>query len=105
MGYWSGFVDFTKKAFSDNGTPSSSRIVSGWLSVSSMALLWYIVKRMIYMPLDKTQVWVGGLPLIIGALTGFVIAPYSVNTVANGITKIFKKEDNVNVNVQENNQP
>lgn len=83
------FFSYLKQSFSDNGTPSSSRLISGWLSVSSMALIWYIVRHAMYSRLEIAQAWIGGLPYIIGALAGFTVAPYGVNTVGN----LFKKDD------------
>jgi peptidoglycan biosynthesis protein MviN/MurJ (putative lipid II flippase) len=75
------------KAFSDEHGPSSSRIVSAWLSVSSMALIWWMVKHAMDATVDKLQVWVGGMPLIIGALATFAVSPYGVMKV----TEMFKK--------------
>lgn len=89
MNYWERIISFLGKAFSDNGQPSSSRIVGAWLSVSSMALIWFIVRHMMTQTLDKLQVWVGGLPIIIGALATFSISPYGVAK----ITGIFKKDE------------
>lgn len=78
-----GFIDFFKQAFSDKGVPSSSRVISGWLCVSSMALIWYIIRHMMDMPVEKLTVLVGALPYIIGALAGFTVAPYGINTISN----------------------
>ena len=75
------------RAFSDEHGPSSSRVVSAWLSVSSMALIWWMVRHMMNQPADKLQTWIGGLPLIIGALATFSTAPYGVMKLIN----MFKK--------------
>jgi hypothetical protein len=82
------FVEFTKQAFMDKGVPSSSRIISAWLSVSSMALIWFIAKHAMGQPPEKLQVWIGGLPGIILALATFATSPYGVNRV----TEMFKKD-------------
>jgi hypothetical protein len=87
---WVGkFTGFIKEALSDNGSPSSSRIISAWLSVSSMALIWWMVRHMMSLPVATLGVWMGGLPMIIGALAGFTVAPYGVNRLSG----MFKKED------------
>lgn len=75
------------RALSDEHGPSSSRIISSWLSVSSMALIWWIVRHMQAQPVEKLQVWAANLPMIIGALATFSTAPYGIGR----ITEMFKK--------------
>ena len=82
------FIGFIKQAFMDKGVPSSSRIISAWLSVSSMALIWFIARHAMGQPTEKIQVWIGGLPAIILALATFAASPYGVNRV----TEMFKKD-------------
>lgn len=82
------FVGFIKDAFCDNGSPSSSRLLSTWLSVSSMALIWFIVRHMMFLPVASLQVWIGGLPMVIGALATFAASPYGINRLSG----MFKKE-------------
>lgn len=83
------FFNFLARAFSENGEPSSSRLISGWLSVSSMALIWWAFRHMMAQPIDKLQVWIGGLPMVIGALATFAVSPYGVTK----ITGMFKKDE------------
>jgi hypothetical protein len=71
------------RAFSENGQPSSSRIVSAWLSVSSMALIWFIIRHMMSQPVDKVAVWIGNLPLVIGSLATFSTAPYGIGKIVS----------------------
>jgi hypothetical protein len=101
MNYFDGFVQFLKAAFSDNGTPSSSRVISGWLCISSMALIWFIVRHMVYMTADKLAIVVGALPYIIAALAGFTVAPYGINTLSNVFdrTKKIDQQNTTNINV------
>lgn len=80
---------FIKEAFSENGQASSSRIISAWLSVSSMALIWFVVRHMMSQPVDKLGVWIGNLPLVIGSLATFSTAPYGIGKIAG----MFKKDD------------
>jgi len=75
------------RAFSDEHGPSSSRIVSAWLSVSSMALIWWIARHSMSQPVDKLSIWLSNLPLIIGALATFSTAPYGIGR----ISEMFKK--------------
>jgi hypothetical protein len=87
------FIAFLARAFSENGEPSSSRILSAWLSVSSMALIWFIVRHMQGLPVEKLQAWVGGLPLIIGSLATFAVSPYGVTKVTGMFRKAAPKKD------------
>lgn len=80
-------LSWLSRAFSDENGPSSSRVVSAWLSVSSMALIWWMARHMMSQPVEKLQAWIGGLPLIIGALATFSTAPYGVMK----LTNMFKK--------------
>ena len=75
------------KALSDEHGPSASRIISSWLSVSSMSLIWWISHHMMQQPQDKLQIWASNLPLIIGALATFSTAPYGIGR----ISEMFKK--------------
>jgi len=84
------FVNFIAQAFSENGQPSSSRIISAWLSVSSMSLIWWCAHHAMSQSVDKLQVWIGGLPMIIGALATFAVSPYGVAK----FTGMFNKAGN-----------
>src|ERR1039458_7195437 len=75
------------RAFSDEHGPSSSRIISAWLSVSSMTLIWWVARHCMFAPVDKLSIWLSNLPLIIGALATFSTAPYGVMK----LTSMFKK--------------
>ena len=75
------------RAFSDEHGPSSSRLISAWLSVSSMALIWWIARHAMSQPVDKLSIWLSNLPLIIGALATFSTAPYGIGR----ISEMFKK--------------
>ena len=85
------------RAFSDENGPSSSRVISAWLSVSSMALIWWMARHMMSQPVEKLQVWIGGMPLIIGALATFAVSPYGVMKLTSmfqkGGTKIVEHEE------------
>jgi hypothetical protein len=87
---WVGkLVGFIKDALSDKGTPSSSRVLSVWLSVSSMGLIGFCVRHMMTLPVATLQVWMGGLPMIIGALATFAASPYGINRLSG----MFDKKD------------
>jgi hypothetical protein len=55
-----------------------------------MALIWWMAKHAMSQPVEKLQVWVGGLPLIIGALATFAVSPYGVAK----LTGMFSKAGN-----------
>ena len=87
---WSGAVRFVKGALSEDGEPSSARVLSAGLSVSGMALIWFMVRHAFYVDNPaKLETWVGGLPAIVYALAAFAVSPYGFNRVS----AIFKKPD------------
>jgi hypothetical protein len=77
-----GFIRFAKDALSENGVPSSARLISALLSLACMGLLWFIVFHMMRQTADKLALWVSNLPLIIGALATFSVSPYGVSKIA-----------------------
>ena len=82
---------FIGKAFSEGDQPSSSRITSTWLSISSMTLIWFVVRHMLYLPTDKLQIWAANLPLLIAALGTFSTAPYGIAKITSVFTKAGEK--------------
>jgi hypothetical protein len=95
---WQGFKEFVKAALSENGVPSTSRILSVWLSVSSMALIWWMVRHAMLIDNDaKLLTWVGGIPSIIYALAAFAVSPYGFTKIAG----IFKKDKNEDTEAEE----
>jgi hypothetical protein len=86
-----GFKAFIKRAFSDRGEPSSARMLSFWLSLSSMALVWWIVRHAMNIDKETAMIWVGGLPAIIYALAAFAISPFGIGK----ITGIWNRDGEV----------
>jgi hypothetical protein len=77
-------IKFIAAAFSEKGEPSSARILSGWLSVSSMALIWFMVRHIFYTDNpEKLITWVGGMPAIIYALAAFAISPFGLAKISS----------------------
>jgi hypothetical protein len=86
---WSSVKQFLLEAFSENGQPSSSRIISAWLSVSSMALIWWCIRHaMALQDPIKIGAWISGLPQIILALAAFAVSPYGVNQLRAAVAAI-----------------
>lgn len=84
-------IKFIAAAFSEKGEPSSARILSAWLSLSSMALIWFMIRHAFYTDNpEKLITWVGGLPAIIYALAAFAISPLGLAK----ISSIWNKKDN-----------
>jgi hypothetical protein len=78
-------ADFLKKAFSDNGTPSSSRLLTAVHSVAAIFVLIYIaVKTQKYPGVDEAT-----------GLGGFAVVHYGVNRVSG----IFGKKDKTSQNI------
>jgi hypothetical protein len=85
---WQGFKSFVIAAFSEQGVPSASRVISGWLCISSMALIWFCVRHAMTLDKEAAMIWVGGLPAIIYALAAFTFSPYGVNQ----LSKLLRRE-------------
>lgn len=75
----SSHIGFLKSAFSDNGTPSSSRLLSIPHAAAAIFCLVYVSV--------KTHALPDGLA--IGGLGAFATAPYAVNRAAG----VFQKKD------------
>jgi hypothetical protein len=90
---WQPIKTFIAQAFSENGSPSSARVISAWLCVSSMALIWFCVRHAMGLEKDAAMVWVGGLPNIILALAAFTAAPYGIAKAGQAAMAIWKKKD------------
>lgn len=82
-------ASFIKGVYSDNGQPSSSRVLGHILSVGSLGILAAIVHHMTTVDAAKLQIWISNLPIIIGSLTAFSTSPYAINTIGN----VFVKKD------------
>ncbi len=56
-----------------------------------------MVRHMMSQPVEKLQVWTGGLPMIIGALATFAVSPYGVMKLTNmfqkGADKVVEHEE------------
>lgn len=72
------FKQFVKGMFSEGDAPSSSRVLSFWLSVSSMGVIWFAIRHMMVLPADQLMIWVNGLPYIIASLAFFAVSPYGI---------------------------
>lgn len=90
---WHGFKKFVIKAFSENGQPSSARVISGWLSVSSMALIWWCARHAMQLDKESAMVWVGGLPALVYSLAAFAISPYGVAKFQQAISSFSKHRE------------
>jgi hypothetical protein len=74
--------EFIKNVFSDNGIPSSSRILAATHSLAAVfALLFYVV---------KTHSMPDGTAL--GGLGAFATSPYLVNKAGSAIESFSKKD-------------
>jgi len=90
---WQPIKSFLVSAFSENGSPSSARILSFWLSLSSMALIWYCVRHAMQLDKEAAMVWVGGLPALVYALAAFAVSPYGLAKITGIWNKDAKSDD------------
>lgn len=80
----------------DNGSPSSTRVIMGGLSVVCSAILIKIIWHVVYLTdLALLSAWLGGLPMIMAGLVALITAPYTVNKASASISDIissFRKQ-------------
>jgi len=91
-----GLKKFVKDMLSDGGVPSSARVLTVWLSVSSMALIWWMVRHMMNLGDGQLQAWITGLPYIIGALAFFAASPYAISKGGSSLSDVaaaFRKRN------------
>ena len=97
--YIKNFLDqlfsFLKAVYSDDGSPSSSRILTTILALVSSKILYQVFQHIIAITdIGIISAWLGNLPLIISALVLFFSAPYGVNKGSSALTdvmNVFKK--------------
>jgi hypothetical protein len=85
---WDKIWSFIGKAFSENGTPSSSRILSGILSIWTMLIIGFTIRHCFYQPTDKLAIWLPNLPMIIGALAVLTTMPYGVGKAGQALMSL-----------------
>lgn len=92
--YIKNFLDqlflFLKGVYSDNGNPSSSRVLTCILALVSCKILVSVFNHVITLT-DTTALvsWLGALPLIISALVLFFTAPYGVNVGSGTVSDLL----------------
>ena len=81
--------------FSENGVPSSSRVLTFILSVGSLLCIFGVFIHIWTQTVDKQAVWLAQMPWIIGSLTAFSTSPYAINKGGSTLSDLFKnkKED------------
>lgn len=83
-------LKFIGGLFSDNGSPSSSRVLTFILAVFDMIVIWGIFRylKTVHDPMLVAS-WMGNLPMVIGALTALAALPYTVNRGTNALSDIM----------------
>lgn len=84
-------IAFLVAALSENGSPSSSRILSAALSISSMSLIAWCLHHAMRLDKESAMVWVGGMPALIYALAAFAVSPYTVAKLGQTISSFRDK--------------
>lgn len=84
--------EFIKGLFSDNGFPSSARVLTFILSLGTLAVVLYITWHLKHVDSVTLQIWLANLPYLIGALTAFSAWPYAINKGGNSLADYFKSK-------------
>lgn len=89
-------LHFIAGVFSDNGAPSSSRILTFMLSMFSTLILWGIFRYLkgVHDP-TVVSAWMANMPMVIGGFAAFCSVPYTVNRGAGAITDIMNAVANL----------
>ncbi len=86
------FREYLYACFSDNGSPSSSRLLMGFFSLFTVCILWRILSHLLKVSNDGNAtmlgIWLSNLPLIITALCALIALPYTVNRGSNAISSL-----------------
>jgi len=98
MNFLAKLLTFLRQAYSDDGTPSSSRLLTSFLALVCSGVLVLVADHLVRIT-DNAQlaIWLSNLPYVIGALVFFFTAPYGVNRGSTSITdvlNIFKGKKN-----------
>ena len=85
-----GSASFIRGVFSDQGEPSSSRILTFVLAIAVVVFLGGVFRHICRLT-DATQLglFLSNLPLIIGALIGLMAAPYTINKASGSVSDII----------------
>jgi hypothetical protein len=87
-------------AFSDNGNPSSTRLLMGFFSLFTVGIIWKILSHLLKLSEASNGVilaiWLSNLPLIITALCALIALPYSVSRGASAISDLASMARGIN---------
>lgn len=86
-----GLKNFIKSAFQESdGTTSSSRIMMFLFSCFSMWLLWRIFWHVFRLTdTAALSIWLSNVPLLVAALCGLIVLPYTVNKGSEAMQSTF----------------
>lgn len=87
------FYSFIAKTFSEeNGVPSSSRLLTFILGISSMFLISKIIIHLLGSnPTPQIlEIWLSHLTSIIGSLVAFTVIPYLINRGSGALEEVSK---------------
>lgn len=103
MGYLGATLDWIRRLFSedDGVTPSSSRVLMFIFSLFSIWLDWRIFYH-VFRITDPTaiSIWLGNLPMLIGAEIGLIAMPYTVNKGTSTLSDVAGMFANLKANAQ-----
>lgn len=81
---------FIREVFSDDGAPSSSRILTFILSLASLGIVVGVMYHVCHIVDASTLgLWLTALPSIIMALIGLSAAPYAINRGTGSISDVI----------------
>lgn len=82
-------LSFIQGAFSDYSEPSSARLVMGMLSLVVAGILCGLFYHLAHVQdLPQLSLWLASMPIMIASLIALMVAPYTINRVANNVNSL-----------------
>lgn len=70
---------FLQGLYTDNGSPSSSRVLSAVLSIGCLVIIAVLFRYLLNVDAARLAVWLPNAPYVIVALAVFAQSPYGMN--------------------------
>lgn len=82
-------TSFIAGAFSDSGEPSSSRVITGVLSLAVIAIVSGVFWHICHLKDNAALgLWLSALPMMIASLIALMSAPYTINRSSTALTQV-----------------
>jgi hypothetical protein len=85
-----GSANFIRGMFSDQGEPSSSRVLTCILALVTAGILIGVVRHVCALKDPQTlTLWLGALPIFVTSMTVFFLSPYTVKVGSASLSDVI----------------